>query len=495
MVRVLSIWLPRLPLDRLVRRGDPRTDGLFAVTAEIRKAVRITNLTIYAREAGLTEGLSIPDARAICPDLLTEPCDPMREAALLRALARWADSLSPRVALDAPDGLLLDIAGCAHLFGGETAMCDHARQRLADMRITARMGIADTKSAARALARFGKTPIALAPTGRTSDAISALPAAALDLPDRTVAELARIGLKTIGQLYGIKASELARRFGLELTDALDRSRGHVPDPVAPYTPDSIFSARMSLPEPIGYLSDVEDVLRRLARSVCHRLRHRLKGARRFELAVRCVDSGDHLLSVGFVKPCFRIDPIVQQFARPLDDLKLEFGADLFRLVARQVEPIRFRQTRLGDRGDADDHLARVISTLGNRIGFDHVRRFRTHDSHLPERESFQVEAVAPQTDHVWRRRRRKRPLRLFPKPERLRALEPGRPPQSFEWRGQTHRTASANGPERLAPEWWRDGDARLRDYWRVQTADGPRLWLLTYPGVNPPDWFVAGRFP
>ncbi len=495
MVRVLSIWLPRLPLDRLVRAGDPRTDGSFAVTAEIRKAARLTHLTMHARQAGLTEGLSIPDARAICPDLLTEPCDPMREAALLCALARWADSLSPRVALDAPDGLLLDIAGCAHLFGGETAMCAHVRQRLADMRITARLGIADTKIAARALARFGKTPIALAPTGCMSDAISVLPVAALDLSERTVAELVRAGLKTIGQLYGIKAGELTRRFGLELTDALDRSRGYAPDPVTPFVPDSIFAARMSLPEPIGYLSDVEDVLRRLAQSVCHRLQHRLKGARRFELTVRCVDSGDHVLSVSFAKPCFSIGPIVQQFARPLDDLTLEFGADWFRLVARQVEPIRFRQTRLGGRADAGDHLGRVISTLGNRIGFDHVRRFRVHHSHLPERESFQVEAVVPHTDHVWRCHRRKRPLRLFPKPERLRALEPGRPPKSFEWRDQTYRTTSANGPERLTPEWWRDSDTRIRDYWRVRTADGPRLWLLTYPEVSPPDWFVAGRFP
>ena len=118
MVRVLSIWLPQLPLDRLVRCDDPRLGGAFALTYEVKNALRLTHLNERARHAGLTPGLSIPDARAICPDLLTEPCDKRREMALLRALWRWADQLSPRVALDAPDGLVLDITGCTNLFGG-----------------------------------------------------------------------------------------------------------------------------------------------------------------------------------------------------------------------------------------------------------------------------------------------------------------------------------------------------------------------------------------
>ena len=495
MVRILSIWLPRLPLDRLIRKGDPRTNGPFAVTAEIRNATRLTHLTPTARQAGLVPGLSILDARAICPDLLTEPANPMRESALLKALARWADQLSPRIALDAPEGLLLDISGCAHLFGGEAAMGAYARQRLADIQIKGRIGIADTKGAAKALARFSQHSVTIAPAGLTSETIKALPIAALNLSEKMVAELGQTGLTTIGQLYEVKSSELVRRFGLELTTALDRSRGHAPDPVTPGTKGPYFAARMSLPEPIGYLSDIEDVLRRLAASVCQRLKQEQKGARRFELTVRCVDSGDHLLSIGFAKPCFEPGPIQQQFARPLNDLKLEYGADWFRLAARHVEHVRLQQMRLSMETDPEDHMAQTISTLGNRIGFDHVRRFQSHNSHLPHRESFQIEAVAKAAQTSWQPRPRKRPLRLFQTPERLRALEPGRPPKKFEWRRQTYRTAKAQGPERLTPEWWRDSDNRIRDYWRVQTENGSRLWLLNFPGVKSPEWFVAGRFP
>jgi len=109
MRRVLSIWLPQLPLDLRVRKGDPRVSASFAIISEIKNAWRLTHLSEAARDAGLSPGLSLPDARAICPQLLTEPSDSVREAALLRALWRWADNLSPWVALDAPDGLFLGL--------------------------------------------------------------------------------------------------------------------------------------------------------------------------------------------------------------------------------------------------------------------------------------------------------------------------------------------------------------------------------------------------
>ena len=495
MVRVLSIWLPQLPLDRLVRARDPRLDGPFAVTTDIKNASRLAHLNAAARDAGLAPGLSVPDARAICPDLLTAPSDLPREEALLRALWRWADQLSPRVAIDGSDGLLLDITGCAHLFGGEALMGEEARARLADRRIASKIGIADTKGAARALARVGETAVSIAKAGDTYNALRPLPIDALDIPSSMVGELAQSGLKTIGQLYEIKSSELARRFGLELTCALGMSTGQDPDPISPRTADLPFAARMSLPEPIGFQSDLEGVLRRLAGSVCERLHSAQKGARRFVLTVRCVDTGDHHLPVGFAKPCFEVGPILQQFARPLDTLKIEYGADWFRLEAQSVEPIRLRQTRFGEGVDVADNVARAISTIGNRIGFDHVHRFEARDSHLPEREFVSVQTMNREVDPVWKKAPRRRPLRLYKRPEYLRAIEPGRPPTRFEWRGKAYRSNSVTGPERLTPEWWRDGDMRTRDYWMVQTHEGLRLWLLTYPGVEQPEWFVVGKFP
>ena len=166
MRRIMSIWFPQLPLDRHARLGDPRIETVFAIITEIKNALRLTHITQEAREGGLLEGMSAADARAICPNLLTEPSDVMRDEMLLRALRRWADRLSPWIALDAPDGLILDVTGCYHLFGGEGAMGRHALAKLADMHITAKIGVADTKGAARALSRYSSCLLYTSPSPR-----------------------------------------------------------------------------------------------------------------------------------------------------------------------------------------------------------------------------------------------------------------------------------------------------------------------------------------
>ncbi len=492
MPRILSIWLPQLPLDRLVRLGDPRLSGVFAVTAEERNAWRITHANQAALKAGVQVGQALADARAICPDLLTEPSHAVREGLLLRALWRWADCLSPRVALDPPDGLLLDISGCANLFGGEPDMGRHAITRLDDLQITARIGIADTKLAAKALARFGPDKVSIALAGKTSAALATLPIAALGLPEAKVAELARAGLSTIAQLGEQKSSELARRYGLELTQRLGAASGLAPDPVTPKAADPVYAARMTLPEPIGYLEDLEGVLERLAGQVCGRLLGDQRGARQFHLTVRCVDTGDHHRSIGFARPCSDPEPVLRQFSHPLSKLEIEYGADWFRLSASHVEPVRLRQMSMGEDARREDHRLRLIETLGNRIGFDHVRVFSSCNSHLPECEFEQV--VAVQAEPSWQSSPRVRPIRLFQPPEFAHVETPGRPPLAFKWRRMSFRSHRASGPERITPRWHCDDDLRTRDYWKVQTEQGRRLWLLHHPGEDSEAWYVAGEF-
>lgn len=493
MPRILSIWFPQLPLDRLVRMDDPQLSGPFAITTEERNAWQIAYPNSDAIKAGVTTGLPLTDARAICPDLLTEQSNPVRERLLLRALWRWADCLSPRVALNAPDGLVLDITGCVHLFGGEKDMGTFALTKLTDLSVAARIGIADTKGAACALARYSDDNPAIAMPGQTRTALKSLPITALGLPQKTVSDLARTGLTKIEQLYEIKSAELARRYGLDLIKALGMATGQAPDPVTPKSADPLYAARMTLPEPIGLITDLEGVLERLATAVCKRLLQDQKGARQFQLTVRCVDTGDHILRVGFTTPCFSPDPVLRQFIHPLGKLKIEYGADWFRLSARHIEPIRFQQTSIGEEVKQADERARLIETLGNRIGFDRVKTFAPCDSHLPEHEYQLIETVGAAQQN-WEPPPKRRPLRLFQPPEYLRVETPGRPPRAFFWRRLLFTTAHASGPERLTPRWFADEDLRTRDYWTVQTKEGRRLWLLTYPGQTQ-DWYVAGEFP
>lgn len=493
MPRILSIWLPQLPLDRLVRHGDTRLTGAFAMIAEESNAWRLTHANDLALKAGVKAGQALADARAICPDLLTEPGDPVREELLLRALWRWADGLSPRVSLDPPDGLLLDITGCAHLFGGEAEMGEEALVRLSDLQIQAQIGIADTKGAARALARFGAREVSVAPPGESMAALAALPVAALDLPQKMVSDLARAGLTSIAHLYQQKSAELARRFGLKLTQKLGAASGLAPDPVTPKAADPTYAARMTLPDPIGFVEDLEAVLQRLATQVCGRLVTDQRGARRFHLTVRCVDTGDHPLSIGFARPCSDPEAVLRQFSHALSKLEIEYGADWFRLSAAHIEPIRLQQTTFGEDARRADQRLILIETLGNRIGFDHVRIFNPRDNHVPEHEFEQIQAAG--TVPGWQSAPRARPIRLFTPPEFIHVETPGRPPCAFKWRRLSFLTQNAEGPERITPRWYREEDLRTRDYWTVQTAEGRRLWLLTYPGDENEDWYVAGEFP
>ncbi|MEM6651671.1 MAG: DNA polymerase Y family protein [Pseudomonadota bacterium] len=492
MPRILSIWLPQLPLDRLTRQSDPRLAGPFGIIAEEKNAWRVTHANDAALKAGVVAGQALADARAICPDLLTEPSDGVREDLLLRALWRWSDTLSPRVSLDAPDGLLLEISGCAHLFGGEAQMGQEALLRLGDLQIQAQIGIADTKGGARALARFGPNEVSLAPAGEMIAALAELPIAALDVPHKMVSELARAGLTTIGHLQSQKSAELARRFGLHLTQALQTATGVTPDPVTPKVADPTYAARMTLPEPIGFLDDLEKVLRRLAIQICGRLEQDQRGARRFQLIVRCVDTGDHPLTIGFARPCSDPDAVLRQFSHPFSKLEIEYGADWFRLVAEQIEPIRLKQGSFGEDAKRADQRLVLIETLGNRIGFDHVRVFKPRGHHVPEQEFAQIEAAG--VTPYWHPAPRPRPIRLFTPPEFVQVETPGRPPLNFKWRRLSFATDRAHGPERITPRWYREEDPRTRDYWTVQTDQGRRLWLLNYPGEDAKDWYVAGEF-
>lgn len=495
MRRILSLWLPQLPLDLRVRMEDGRAAGVFAIVAETGNAWRLTHLSEPARRAGLSPGLSLPDARAVCPGLLTAPADPGREGALLRALWRWADQFSPRVSLDAPDGLLMDITGCAHLFGGEADMAQTLLERAGDLRITARIGIADTRGAAAGLARFLAAPVAIAPAGGTAAALADLPLTALGLAPALVHEIARAGLQRIGQLYDIRSAELARRYGLVLTAALDRSLGRAPDPITPKKADPVYAARATLPDPIGRLEDIEGVILRLAGSVCGRLAAAGCGARRYQLEVRPVDGSVQTLIIGFARPGAAPGAVLQQFRTPLSALSLPFGAEVFRLVAGNVEPLHPRQSGFDRRSQEEDDRGGLISTLGNRLGFDQVRLFAPGDSHLPEREFTTQEAINHPDAPVWSPAPRRRPLRLYHPPEYLRIETPGRPPLKFEWRRRLYETLNAQGPERLAGEWWRPDTPGLRDYWQVETTAGARLWLVTFPGQADPAWYVAGQFP
>jgi protein ImuB len=464
-------------------------DGPFALSLRAGNADHLHCLNRAAEKAGLHRGMPLVDARAICPMLATRPADLAAEAAFLETLRRWAVRYSPLVARDGADGLLADITGVAHLFGGEAALVHDMTARLARAGITARAAMADTRGAAHALARHGRGGIA-AP-GAMLAALGPLPLAALRIDTETAEALARLGLRQIRDLAPLPRAPLARRFGAGLMLRLDQALGLQPEPVAPEPEPPHYGVRLTLPEPIGLLADVQAGLARLLDRLCTTLAANHHGARLVRLEMRRVDRDTVRAEIRLARPMNEATRLAALFADALGDIDAGFGIDQLRLSAPVTEPLAPRQMDAPHQIGADK-LTDLVTRLGNRLGFDAVQRMLPAESHIPEKSFLTVPAAYAEPAADWPHHP-ERPLLVFP-PEPISASG-AEPPARFRWRRMSFTTLRATGPERIAPEWWLDDPAwrtGLRDYWKVETREGRRLWLFNSP--QSPGWSVQGEF-
>lgn len=485
--RLLCLWFPRLASDRALR-GRGWGGAPFAVVARVGAADRLACLNPAAQARGLARGMTLADARALCPGLRSEPAAPDRDAALMRALHRWAGRFSPMVAHEGADGLVLDLTGVAHLFGGEAALLAELGARLERAGIAMRAGLADTRGAAWALAHHAGGGVA-AP-GATLAALGDLPPEALRLAPETAAALGRLGLRRIRDLVGLPRATLARRFGADVTLRLDQALGAAAEPLAPVAPEMAMAVRLTLPDPIGLLGDVRAGLDRLLARLCPRLEAAHQGARSLRLELSRVDRSTLEVGLRLARPLREAGTLAALFAPRLEGLDAGFGIDRMRLVVTGAEHLPPRQiTRKDDA--AADRLADLVTRLANRLGFDALERLDPAESHIPERAFLTVSAAfAPPPPAPWRAGPA-RPVTLFA-PEPL--AGPPLPGRRFRWRGVWLTGVVAEGPERIAPEWWFDDPAWAagpRDYWQVVTAEGPRLWAYCTPSNGA--WAVQGE--
>lgn len=495
--RILSIWLPRLISEAALRQMGARLGddpGPFGVVGRRGPAELLICLNPAAEAAGLRRFQPLSEARALVPALLTRPEAEL--AGLRQALIRWARHYAPWAGPDGDDGLVLDITGAAHLFGGETALAAEVTARLATSGFTARTGLAGTRGAAWAVARYGRGRV---PEGGERDALAALPMAALRLEPEICAALARLGLIRVGDLGRAPRAALARRFGPELTRRWDQALGLLAEPVSPAPQPPPLAVRLTLPEPIGLAADVMAGLDRLLDRLCALLAARGEGARRLRLELTRTDHSRAETEIALARPMRDAPAMAALFSRAIESLDALFGFETLRLSAPLAEPLPPAQLD-GGGGSGAGELADLMTRLGSRLGLEALRRLLPAESHIPERGFVVASAVHTQAPPraAWAQRGPGRPLTLCPPAPVVpdpRLPPSRRPPRRFRWHGRWLTAARAFGPERIAPEWWLDDPAwrgGLRDYWRVETREGPRLWLFHTP--QDPGWYLQGDF-
>ncbi|MCV2867495.1 DNA polymerase Y family protein [Defluviimonas sp. WL0002] len=487
--RVVSMWFPRLASDRVLRLRP--IEAPFALTLRRNNTERIHCLNARAEEMGLHRGMPFADARAFCPDLHSAPAHPARDARFLAMLRRWATRYCPWVGFEAEDGLVLDITGSAHLFGGETAMLGDMHARLTRAGLTVRLGLGATRGAAWAFAHFGGTAVH---AGADRDALGRLPVAALRLEAETVTALERLGLRTIADLAAAPRAPVTRRFGPGVLMRLDQALGALPEQITPETEPPHYGVRLTLPEPIGLVGDVMAGAGRLVERLCARLKENAAGARVLCLTLRRVDQASQQVELRLASAMRDPARILPLFERGVGAADAGFGIDQMRLEATVIEPLAPEQLGAvpSRKGAGGDRLEDLITRIGTRIGLENVRRFLPADSHIPERGFLVAPAAWSRPEGAWTLLRPRPPI-LF-RPEPIAGTGP-RPPGQFRWRRMSFETAMATGPERIAPEWWLDDEGwrtGVRDYWHVQTRQGRRLWLFHTPQA--PGWFVQGEF-
>jgi protein ImuB len=467
----------------------------------------------------------LPDVRAALPALIVRPAEAVNDAEALLALARWLGCYGPATNIDGLDGVWVDVTGVPHLFGGEMRLCADLAVRFARLGITARIGMADTLGAAHALARFGisssKRPWAIAASGDAKTALHDLPVSSLRLAPEAVRLLTRLGLKRIGQLYGIPRAALAARFRAEMrkdgratADAtaaelllrLDQALGVMREPRPPLFPPPLALSRFAFSEPLLTAEGVEQALERLADDLMAKLAEQGLGARRFRLALYRTDGTVAEAIVGTSRPSRNPVHVRRLMIERLADLDAGFGIDVVTLEAAHLASVEDAQIGLEAAGTAgDDDIAALVDRLVNHLGSARVRSWSAQASHIPERaevwrpamdvhlETMQEQmsptggGVLPKEEAhgvILRHLPRRPPVLLAPpEPIVVIAEVPEGAPQQFIWRRVPRRIVRSEGPERIAPEWWRhigstESSPGTRDYYRLEDATGARYWVF-----------------
>lgn len=471
------------------------------LAAQAGNRLEIQAVDPAALALGLKPGVAVADARAWVPQVIVSPLDPAADEGDLRRLADWATRFSPLVAIDGADGLMLDIAGCAHLWGSEARMLADLGRHVRSFGLRHRAAIADTIGAAWSVARFGAGPNQIVPHDQQMTALSALPPAALRLPAELCAQLQRLGLKRIADLCALPRAALARRFGVTLMDRLDQALGRQDETLSPLLPPPPQCyVRMDFAEPIAQRADIDRALGLLLKRLAEALHPHESGPRKLDLCCYRLDGETQHLSIGTARANLDTAHLFRLFEEKLDHLRPEDGFEAMRLSGRELERLEMQQRDFEATAATHRDLAPLIDRLSNRLGDDAVHRCETRESHVPERAVRRLPPLAESPRLHWPKAAQ-RPIRLLPHPEPIEALAPipDDPPVQFRWRHVLHRVRAAEGPERIAPEWWLPGgeDAEIRDYYRVEDAEGRRYWLYRaglYQTGRLPRWFLHGLF-
>ena len=496
--RFMAIWFRYLKTDWFIRLQPALRHLPFVLAAPDHGRMIVTALNVLAQSAGIFTGMAVADARALIPSLQVLDDKPGLNTTLLTGIAEWCIRYTPSVAIDPPDGLILDVSGCAHLWGGEKEYLADIHKRFNNFGYNIRASIADTIGTAWAVARFGKDSC-IVESGQQVAALLSLPPTALRLESENVERLEKLGLRQVSHFINMPRPSLRRRFGQPLLQRLDQALGYEEEAIIPVRPIEPWQERLPCLEPIGTATGIEIALQQLLNALCQSLQRQQKGLRTATFTCYRIDGKIEKIAIGTHRPSHNSTHLFKLFENKIETIEPALGIELFTLDASKVEDLSPVQEKLwSNTGGLDAiNLSELLDRIGGKVGAASIHRYVPDEHYWPEGSFKLASSINEPLQTTWKTGK-PRPLQLLSKPELIdvTAPVPDYPPMLFRYKGILHRIIKADGPERIEQEWWLQ-EGQHRDYYVVEDEAGQRYWLFRsghYDVAKSYQWFMHGFF-
>jgi protein ImuB len=497
MGRYVSIWLRRLKTDWMVRRQPELKDVAFVMASPERGRMIIKAAHSVAEAKGVLAGMNVADCRAILPSLQVHDDKPELAEKLLNALGEWCIRYTPVVAIDSPDGLILDASGCPHLWGGELPYLQDIINKLGAFGYEARAAMADTVGNAWAMAHYGPATPLVEPRGQC-ETLLGLPPAALRLEPEVIARLEKLGLCQINSFIDMPAKALRRRFGAHMLLRIDQALGHANEAIIPIQPIEPYQERLATLEPIVSATGIEIALHKLLEQLATRLAKEGKGLRKCVFKCYRIDGNIQKIEISTSSPSRHVAHLLKLVQLKISTIEPDLGIDVFTAEATVVEDLAATQETLWSftQGSNSTAISELVDNIANKVGVNAIHRYLPAEHYWPERSVKTVKNMAEKPLSNWRTDL-PRPIHLLLSPEKIAVSValPDYPPMLFRYKGALHNIEKAEGPERIEQEWWLQ-HGLYRDYYIVEDEHGARYWLFRAGSyeAGTPEWFIHGFF-
>jgi protein ImuB len=496
--RFVTIWFRHLKTDWLSRRRPELKDIPFVLSIHDHGRKIVTAANTIAEQEGIYNGIAVADAKAIFPELKVHDDKPELAGKLLKALANYCIRYCPTVAIDLPDGLILDVTGCSHLWGGDLLYITTIINRFKSFGYDVKAAIADTIGAAWAITHFDEKEIVIN-SKQQYFALLFLSPAALRLEADTIELLYKLGLGQVQHFIGMPRSVLKRRFGNHLIQRLNQALGYEVEEIHPVIEPALYLERLPCLEIILTRQGIEIALARVLESLCTRLKKEQKGLRKASFKCYRFDGKIQQIDIGVNGASYNSQHLYKLFELKIDSIEPAPGIELFTIEASQLEEVHAMQEKLWIKnfGLHDVRFSELLDRITNKTGTTTIQRFLPDEHFWPERSIRIAASLNEQINTPWKTDK-PRPVQLLAIPERIEVTAPipDYPPMLFRYKGKLHKIKKADGPERIEREWWMEEGAH-RDYYSAEDEEGNRYWLFRlghYNNNKDTEWFIHGFF-